>query len=248
MADGPYSRLYHQMADEFPDVFDGPDLADYMRLLVAADQSYPTKAKWSGHTTRRVLNRLADAGLIVVDGARYSVRGMDKERAERAEHARVAANARHARSNAPSTPPSNAHGTAQSMPSREEKSREETSSTARGPDAFEVYQQVTGSWPSQKVTPWLSSLVDDYPEADVCDALILVAGQDPTRSTLMSRVRDHLAAEAHRANREAEERRQKRDAEYTRRLQEEIAAASPEEKARAAEVRGQLRQFVERLS
>jgi hypothetical protein len=127
----PYSRLYHKMADEYPDIFDGPMLADYVRLLIAADQSHPTKAKWASHTTRRVLDRLVLSGLIVVDGARYSVKGLDKERAARSEHARLAATSRHARSDAPGTAPSNApgnaHGTAQSMPSKEEKSRDETS-------------------------------------------------------------------------------------------------------------------------
>lgn len=228
----PYSRLYHKIADEFPKIYDGPDLADFMRLLVAADQSYPTKAKWAGHTSRRALDRLVAAGLIEVDGARYTVKGMDKERAARSDHARLAAISRHARSNAPSNAGSNAHGNAQSMPSKEETSREETSrASARGPDAFEVYQQVTGSWPSSKVTPWLSSLVDDHDEEAVCDALVAVAGQDPTRATLLSRVRDHLAAEAHREAKEAEERRAAEEAEYQRRERARIAEQSDEERA-----------------
>lgn len=233
MADRPYSRLYHELADEFPSVYDGSDLADYMRLLVAADQSYPTRAKWAGHTSKRVLDRLSAVGLIEVDGARYSVRGMEKERAARSDHARLAASSRHARGTAPSIASGSAAGSAQSMPSKEETSRDETSrAAARGPDAFETYQRVTGSWPSSRVTPWLSSLVDDYDEVAVCDALIAVTDEDPTRATLMSRVRDRLAAEAHREAKADEERRARQEAEYQRREQERVAA-DPEAAAAA---------------
>jgi hypothetical protein len=225
----PYTRIYHKLADEFPEVYDGPDLAGYVRLLIAADQAWPTSARWAGYVTRPTLDRLVATGLILVDGLRYRIKGMDKEREARSESASNAARSRWG--NATRNADGNATRNAETMPSRAEPSQTEPS-LARGPDAFEVFQQVTGSWPTKgTVVSWLSSLVDEYAEADVCDALVFVAGQDPTRTTLLGRVRDHLASEAHRRSKEAEEARARAEDEYQRRERERVDGMSAEERA-----------------
>jgi len=99
--DRPYSRLYHELAEEYPEVWDSPLLADYSRLLSAADQSWPVRARWAGHTTKRALASLSSIGaedgrgaLVVVDGTRYVIKGMEKERAGRSDAARYAINKR----------------------------------------------------------------------------------------------------------------------------------------------------------
>ena len=138
MADRLFSRIYHELADEFPEVYDSPDLAGYCRLLVAADQAWPSQARWSGHVTQKSLARLVESGLISLDGSRYRVKGLDKERARRSQSASHAARIRHgtADRNAPRTPTRYANGTAdrnaEAMPSREEKSREEVVLPLRG--------------------------------------------------------------------------------------------------------------------
>lgn len=120
----PYSRLYHEMAEEYPEIYDSALLADYMRLLVAADQAHPTRARWAGYTTKRAIDRLGECGLVTVDGARYSIRGMDKERAARAEKARKAAQASHATGSARGSATSRANGTADADPTVLPRARE----------------------------------------------------------------------------------------------------------------------------
>ena len=95
MAQPPHSRIYHKLADEYPDIYDSPDLADYTRLLVAADQAWPTAARWRGLASVKAMARLVDAGLIIPVGARYRVLGLDKERARRSASASHAARYRH---------------------------------------------------------------------------------------------------------------------------------------------------------
>jgi hypothetical protein len=122
MAKGPYSRIYHELADDYPEVWDSQLLADFTRLLVAAEQSYPTRAKWTGHAKPRAIARLSAIGLITVEGQRYSVKGMEKERGMRSEKASNAARMRW------SDATSNAQGNAPSIakPMLDETSRDKT--------------------------------------------------------------------------------------------------------------------------
>lgn len=136
MAHGPYSRLYHVMADEYPNVYDSPDLADYMRLLTAADQAWPTSARWQGLASKPAMSRLVECGLIIPEGTtRYRVKGLDAERAKRREQAKLAALVRHSGSNARSNAQSSADSNARSMPSREEKRIEENGAFSRMPSS-----------------------------------------------------------------------------------------------------------------
>lgn len=134
MAHGPYSRLYHELADDYPEVYDSPLLADFSRLLVASDQSYPTMARWSGHASRRAMNRLSSIGLdddrgplITMHGARFELKGHAKERGGRTDTARRNATARwghkrsHSDGNATAMQP-HSNGNAR----RDETSKDET--------------------------------------------------------------------------------------------------------------------------
>ena len=142
MSDRPYTRIYHELADEYPDLFDSPDLACYVRLLLAADQAWPSKARWAGYVEEDEMARIEATGLVTRDGKRYTVKGMDKERKQRSSHARKAARARHdgpseqEASNALSNLVSNAPSNAQTMPSlakpsQDEPNRAKTNRTAR---------------------------------------------------------------------------------------------------------------------
>ena len=149
MAKGPYSRVYHELADDYPEVYDTPLLADFLRLLVAAEQAYPTRAKWVGHTTSRAIARLAAIGaddergaLVILDGQRYSMKGLDSERGRRMLKASNAARSRWANdpssgSNAQSNASGNAHGNAHVPYRRDETSKDETSKSKEARATFD---------------------------------------------------------------------------------------------------------------
>lgn len=242
----PYSRVYHELAEEYQSVYDGPDLADYVRLLVAADQAFPTRARWAGYTTSRVLRRLEACGLVAVDGARYSVKGMEKERAARAERARTAAYASHASSSARGSATSRAGGTARpnapSLPRRDETRRDEPS--PGDPDAFAAYERLTMSYPKGRGAPWLSRLIDEHGEARTERALIDAWADNPDPSKLLGVAEGLLGKRAHESAKVAEERRKRGAIDELHELEERISQATPEERARADALREQIGAFV----
>lgn len=100
---------------------------------------------------------------------------------------------------------------------------EEGVSGETGADALDAWYRLTGSWPSPKVLPWLNRLIDNHTDAAVCEALGAEWMADPTRNTILGRVSDRLAKEAH----ESEKRRaaaKKKAAEDERRRIEEMPA------------------------
>ena len=130
MANDPYTRIYHKLADEYPDVYDDKAmLGAYVQLLIAADQAWPSRARWAGYADEDEMACLEKEGLVLRDGKRYSIKGLDKERKSRSSHARKAARARYDQPSEQeaSTALSNARSIAQTMPSRAEPSRAEPS-------------------------------------------------------------------------------------------------------------------------
>jgi hypothetical protein len=92
-----YSRLYHDLVDDpmFADVYtDDGVFGLWSRLLIEADKAWPTSASLPLGVNKGRLQRLVTAGLVVVAGARFRVRGMDKERAARSDHGRRGADGR----------------------------------------------------------------------------------------------------------------------------------------------------------
>lgn len=146
MADGPFSRVYHQLADEYPEVYDSPDLAGYIRLLVLADQAFPSAAHWAGVVSRAAVQRLSASGLVILDGGRYRIRGLDKERAARSESARRNALARWGRMR----PQSDGNATAlrpqsSGNASREQNSTEQNSNGRTTPPGYKTVREPSGS-------------------------------------------------------------------------------------------------------
>jgi hypothetical protein len=92
MSVDPYSRLYWRLSDEFPEVWDDPKvLGTYVQLLIAADAMWPSRP----HVPAGVdTTPLTDSGLVVMDGQRYAIRGLDKERKKRQKAGRTGAAAR----------------------------------------------------------------------------------------------------------------------------------------------------------
>jgi diguanylate cyclase (GGDEF)-like protein len=119
MADRPFVRVYHSdLIRDYPDVWDDDAaLAAWLRLLVAADGSWPAPAELPRAVRGRSLTALVTAGLVTLIGAhRYQIRGMDAERTQRQDAARNAAAKRWQSER-------NAGASTPVMPSRAEPSR-----------------------------------------------------------------------------------------------------------------------------
>ncbi len=86
---GPYSRVYHSIIDDlkFRAVYDDDRrLATWLRLLVAADGSWPASAPIPRRVSRAALAHLVDVGLVdLAPNDRYFVHGLARERADRAQ-------------------------------------------------------------------------------------------------------------------------------------------------------------------
>jgi hypothetical protein len=119
-----FSRVYHKLADEFPEVYDSDDLGGYVRLLVAADQAWPASARWAGLVNKATLARLVASSLVERHGSRYRIRGLDNEREARSHAGRNAARMRWAL-------PTHSDGNADAMPRTEQKRKEESKENLR---------------------------------------------------------------------------------------------------------------------
>lgn len=150
----PYSRLYHRLADEFPDIWgDDRALATWVRLLRIADASWPMKPPLPRSVRPAPLRTLVQAELVVVVGDCYTVRGLDAERSRRKDAAAHAAALRW-----------HSNGTADAMPrtAREEKSTSTPAAHSAdadydGRDDLEAFLLITRRAP----TPKQRKLLDD---------------------------------------------------------------------------------------
>jgi hypothetical protein len=118
-ADDTYARLYHRFRAEFPSVYgDDAQLAAWVRLLMLADASWPTRPPLPRSVRPRPLRALVDAGLVILDDDAYTVLGLDAERTRRRNAGRTGAAVRWERER-------NANASAVAMPSRAEQSKGE---------------------------------------------------------------------------------------------------------------------------
>jgi hypothetical protein len=118
MANGPFSKVFHALRDEYYGVWKSDaQLALYVRLLCLANQAYPQMAP-IGHRNG-AYQSLVKAGLVIEnEGATgYTILGLQGERERRSHAARNAAASRWG------------------MPSKEEKSKEEKSN-GHPPETF----------------------------------------------------------------------------------------------------------------
>ena len=235
MANGPYSSVYHCLADEHPDIYDGPYLADFVRLLVAADQAWPTTARWAGLASRKALAELETAGLIRVEAARYRVKGMDKRRTARREQAERAAAAKYARSTPASTPASSPTSTAQALPSKAEQSRAEQSSSEQGAraDPLDLYYTLTVRPPSKTVADWLDRLESEHGAPLLGEQMVAAWTADPNVRDFLGRVEAACLSQTRRADKAAEEKGRYSELEYQREMARKAAEMSPEARAKA---------------
>lgn len=100
----------------------------------------------------------------------------------------------------------------------------EKGSGEEGADALDAYYRLTGSWPSQKVRPWITQLIDTHGDLAVIQALGAESIADSTRNTLLGRVSDRLEREAH----EAEKRRQSAATKAAEEERQKLASIPPE--------------------
>ena len=95
MADDPYTRVYHKLADEYPAINDdAAALGTYIQLLIQADQAWPTAAFVPAFVDPDILDALTGCGLVEMDGKRYRMKGLEKERRQRRRAARKGATER----------------------------------------------------------------------------------------------------------------------------------------------------------
>ena len=228
----PYSRLYHKLADEYPEVYDSPDLAGYCRLLVAADQAWPTAARWAGLASRQCFDRLVACGLVIPDGQRYRIRGLDKHRIARSKAAARAAQYRwNAPRNADGNAPRIADSNAEVMPRRDETRRDEPRRVETGSDAIDLYYQLTIRTPSQGVIEWLDRLVSEHGQDTVLQAMPVVWSESPNVKDFLSRVEMACVKESRRRASEDELARRRRAKEREAAERAEIESMPPEQRA-----------------
>lgn len=152
MSGDPYSRLYHRFEREYPDIYrDDRTYALWCRLLPLADATWPMKPPLPRSVYRVALQKLVDAGLVVVDGDRYEIRGMAKERMRRSQSASNAATARwadatrNADGNATRNAPRMRPASDARMPRRDETRKDETRRDEGVVDPVMAYMRLTGS-------------------------------------------------------------------------------------------------------
>ncbi len=91
----PYSRIYWRFIDEYPAIYDDElALATWVKLLILADGTYPSAAPLPRWVDDSPLSLLVDAGLVIMEGQRYRIKGLEAERARRSEQGIAGANAR----------------------------------------------------------------------------------------------------------------------------------------------------------
>lgn len=112
----PYSRVYLDLVDDpmFAEVYaDERTFGRWVQMLMLADAMWPASAPMPSKTA--TVRKLVECGLVIEKpGNRYSIRGLDKERAVRSEKA----------SNASAKRWENER-TAKGMPRRDEQSKDE---------------------------------------------------------------------------------------------------------------------------
>ena len=233
MSDRAYSRIYHELSDEFPDMYDSGDLAGYVRLLVAADQAWPSKARWAGYVRDTEMARLVKTGLVIAIGEhRYTIKGLDKERQKRSDKASKAAAARNARRTASSISTSIASSTSSSsatsaghvLPSRDETSRDETSRA----DAAAAFYDLQGGQASAKALKWVDEMAQEHGDDAVIEAMSMHTAEGRVD---LGATKSALALAALQRSKASEAKRKAADAEYERRIREGADSMSPEQRA-----------------
>lgn len=221
---GPYSRIYWALSDEYPEVWDDAEmLGTYTQLLKDADALWPTRPKFPADAKDTVLARLISAGLVIPDGRRYTIRGLDKERSVRTASASHAANARWGNADG------NAGRNAETMPSLAKPSQAEPSLAVR--DALGTYYDLKGGQVSQGAIDIIKEIVDAHGDDAVIRAMGAEAKVSAIDRTYLTRVKSRLVLEGERQAQAAEKARRAAEAEYQRKERERIESMPEEQRA-----------------
>ncbi len=112
MAEGRYAKVYDQLADEFPAIYDDDEaLAAYVRLLKIAGNAWPQAGALPRAVSDATVEKLRKSTLVkLLPGDRFRIRGLDKEREKRSAAGRAGAYARHGNRNADRNADRNAIG------------------------------------------------------------------------------------------------------------------------------------------
>ena len=262
-----HSQLDHKVFVEYPDLMDDDrTCAAFVRMLVEANDAWPRHPYWAGHDDVAVA-KLSKAGLVIVEGKRYTIKGLDKRRQVRHDAASKAANAKHADRTADRT----ADGTADGTEDEENESRGRGISrgirhrsairtamrtadrtamrtadrtamrTADRIDAASAFYDLNAGQASPKALKWVDEMAAEYGDEDVIEAM---AAHSSEGRVDLKATQSALALAANQRRKDAEARRKAADAEYERRLQDKADHATPEEKARAAKIKSGIGEFL----
>lgn len=214
----PYSRVYWSIRTDpkFESIYgDDHHLATWLRLLIAADATWPAPADLPATARKASVKALSDAGLIdLLPSGMFKVHGLDAERGRRGA--------------GPGRPP-NPPGlgpkpdplrpqpgpkpvpngkTAEDEPSQGRDEDEPRTGGARAPDPADVYWTLTGRYPNDRPLTWIDELTSKYGAEATIRAIATAHAADRNISTLLGRAGDLLKAEARALNvkEQAEER------------------------------------------
>ena len=203
----PYSRIYwtvrsdDRLASIYPD---DRHLATWVRLLIAADMSWPAPADLPGSVRRASLAALEAAGVIeLLPGGLFRFHGLDTERGRRAEAARLSAGHRTHTGRIPDgdrTVPKRYASREETRRDRDETSRDDAGGNGTYPDDHDSqdrYYELTlyrpwGIWSGEK----LLAAERDYGRAETVAALDAEWTLSPDRKTILDRVLARLARDA----------------------------------------------------
>jgi len=241
VTDREYSRLYHEVVDDpkFRGVFDEKDVFGWWAtLLIMADQSYPNSAYLPYGIDEQALAKLTQRKIVVVDGPRFRLKGLDSERKRRSNAAASAANMRwQSKRNATAvyTPDADL---CLAKPSQAESKPSQVDAGAQ------AYYAVKGGQVSPKALEFVDDLVREFGD----DAVASMIGEEATRSKVdrefLSRVKSVLLLESRRRSKAADAAQAKANAEYQREMQAGRDAMTPEQQAKADEARAGVADLV----
>jgi len=205
----PYSRVYWAIRHDpkFQGIYSNDrHLATWLRLLIAADATWPAPADIPANARRPSVDALTTCGLVDLLGdGLFTIHGLDAERGRRREAASRGASG---------TPTGTQVGTNRDPSgdlarggSRDELSRDELSRDEL--DAAAALYQRTGTFPSPKVVSWLNDLANAHGEARLCVTIATTQLDNRNVRDYLTHIQDSLRAEDHAAERaeKADEKR-----------------------------------------
>jgi len=159
MSERPYSRHYHDLIDDakFLEVYpDDHHYATWSRLLMVADQAWPSSAHLPSTARKASVAKFVEVGLVdVLPNGRFRLHGLEAERQRRSEVGRAGGIAS-GRSRVAGTPVEQTFNERSTFVQRasnlEEKRREETSRdeqdarTEHGPDPWDDPEGEAVAW------------------------------------------------------------------------------------------------------